>query len=111
MVRIWSIKILLARPAITTSGLKTAGWALVEVGIIVTVDQSFCSMLITSPRRRPGPPSSVHCPIRELLAGLGRVWVPLAPLVYRWYRPGEGEGWWARVFPLPSCAPGGSAWE
>jgi hypothetical protein len=53
IVRIWSIKTLVSRPAITTSGLKTAGCAPVEVGITVTVDQTLGSMLTTSPRRRP----------------------------------------------------------
>ena len=41
------------RPAMTTSGLNTAGWALVEVGMMVTVDQALCATLMTRPRRRP----------------------------------------------------------
>jgi len=39
MVRIWSMRIFVARPATTTSGLKTDVWAPVEVGMTVTVDQ------------------------------------------------------------------------
>ena len=52
-MRIWSIRILISRPTTTTSGRKTDACALVEVGMIVTVDQAFCSMLITTPSRRP----------------------------------------------------------
>jgi len=49
MVRIWSIKILAARPAMTTSGRNTERYAPVEAGKIVTVDQTSCSMPMTSP--------------------------------------------------------------